>query len=204
MSESDSDTEPDQIHRTKRSVVVKINFDGSDLVSDRDVPSICANRLKGGDKKLSSTSIDSSSSDSEDEGANIGTKFGPKTYNFDDSDDSTSDDEWHPGTSAQPSTSRMALAMVSSSSAAAPTAPTYRGIATAATTIPVEDPTTTDSEGRDESIEVCERSSYCVGRFCFLRDSNLFFSFVFLFSFTEMSNMLALISKSRNRHAKHM
>lgn len=46
MSESDSDTESDKIRRTKRSVVVKFNFDDSESGSDSKGPSVNANTLK--------------------------------------------------------------------------------------------------------------------------------------------------------------
>lgn len=154
MSESDSDTEADKIHRTKRSVVVKFNFDGSELDSDSDGPSVGANTLKGSNKKLSSTDDDSSTFDSDEEVARKGTAktFQPKTYNFDNSDDSTSDDEWHPGTSARPSTSAMAMSSSSLAATATATASTSRGIIAAVAA--GDDTTPTDSDGGDESTEV--------------------------------------------------
>lgn len=43
MSEADSDSESDKIRRTKRSVVVKFNFDSSESGSDSDGPTVSAN-----------------------------------------------------------------------------------------------------------------------------------------------------------------
>lgn len=112
MSDSDSDSEKEEIRRTKKSVVVKFQFeDSSSEDSDVAGPSNRIQRVKRS-KKAALNSSEASSSDSDSPLCLVQQKIGKKSKteaNADESDEST-DDSWSPVKNQQAKTPTVAQA----------------------------------------------------------------------------------------------
>lgn len=126
MSDSESESEKEKIHRTKRSVVVKFQFEdsSSSIDSDEAGPSNRNNRAKRNKKTIQSSTENESSSDSDSPLNLVQQKNSSKckTRNYIDESDESSDDSWSPvkkqqaTSSATPKTERVKRAIVSDSS----------------------------------------------------------------------------------------
>lgn len=146
MSDSESESENEKIHRTKRSVVVKFQFeDTSSADSDEASPSNQCQRVKRS-KKIKSSSENDSTSNSDSPLNLVQQKNRKKFKNENDDSDESSDDSWSPVKKQQ------ATAAASSSSSSAPAEQVKRAILS-------------ESSDTDSSCDSMEKCPICLHAF---------------------------------------
>lgn len=144
MSDSESDSENEKIHRTRKSVVVKFQIeDSSSEDSDVAGPSNSSARVKRSKKMVLESSDDGSSSDSDSPLNLMQRKSGKraKAQNYVDDSDESTDDSWSPVKNQQPTP------LSPSSNASKP--------ATFNPNIVSDNANSTDSDSSCDSMEKC-------------------------------------------------